>query len=265
MYISSFCYLLIFPILAFGIVEKIMAEQSSPEGVAKASFSAIQQMEFTTIANLTHPQAKERFKELVASIIESDDSPSANQFRQLLEPLDTREKVKAATADEVFLTFLKSSLGNIPGAQEMLKSAKLEILGEIEETPEKVHVITRTLLPRPKPVTCQKHEGKWYQMLDADVMRNLELAHQMSQQKKDDVLSGVANQEMKLSNLRVLGHVADGEDRAQVLCRVEMETSGLKINILGCYPVSKGETAWEHRNDKDTEALAAALKQKWGT
>jgi hypothetical protein len=33
-----------------------------------------------------------------------------------------------------------------------------------------VHDITRTILPRPQPVSCKRHDGRWYLLLNEDMM-----------------------------------------------------------------------------------------------
>jgi hypothetical protein len=60
-----------------------------------------------------------------------------------------------------------------------------------------------------------------------------------------------------------LGHVKDSENLAHVLCRITMKIDDFSFPVFGCYPVRKGEPAWDHLNDKDKAKLVDALRAKW--
>ena len=68
---------------------------------------------------------------------------------------------------------------------------------------------------------------------------------------------------MTMDKIDVLGFVNDGEDVAQVLCRITMKIDDFDFPVFGCYPVRKGEPAWDHLNDKDKNELVKALRSKW--
>ena len=68
---------------------------------------------------------------------------------------------------------------------------------------------------------------------------------------------------MTMDKIDVLGIVEDGEDLVQWLCRITMKIGDFESPVFGCYPVRKGESAWEHLNDKDKKELVKALRSKW--
>lgn len=67
----------------------------------------------------------------------------------------------------------------------------------------------------------------------------------------------------KIDQVEVVGHVMEDELTAQVLCRIKMKFDDMSYSLLACYPVRKGEPAWDRLGDKDRAKLAEALQSKW--
>ena len=81
--------------------------------------------------------------------------------------------------------------------------------------------------------------------------------------RKKDVSIETLSKSMTMDKIDVLGYVSDGEDESQTLCRITMKIDDFTFPVLGCYPVRKGEPAWDHLNDKDQTKLVDALRAKW--
>lgn len=240
-----------------------VAKQGSPEEVVQTAFEALAQLDFDRYVALTHPDSKQEFHQFVMELLESDSTePAIVQAKQLFAPIDSLEKAKQATPDQLLKTYMENGIQRTPGVKEMLATAKLQILGTITESPDRAYVIARSVLPRPQPAACEKHEGKWYQRLDENTRNKLSALRQMNAQGGKP--ANPAEKKSSLDSVEVVGHILEEEGRAQVLCRIEMTTAGIQQSILACYPVNEGEEAWNHLKDKDPAELIAALKKKWG-
>ncbi len=238
--------------------------QDSPAAVARASFEALKRQDIPAFASLFHPAESERFKEFALDVFayEKPDEET-QQIRKLFAPYDSPKSVASASESDLLAAFLKNSFAAIPGFDEIIGDAELQILGDIEETPDKVHVITRTVLPRPSPVSCQKSEGRWYQLLNDETMRMITAFERKEHfRKKDTSIEGLSKS-IAMDRIDVLGYVNDGEGVAQALCRITMKIDDFTFPVFGCYPVRKGEPAWDHLNDKDKTKLVDALRAKW--
>lgn len=243
--------------------QDVSDSQATPSAAARKSFEALKQRDIATYAALVHPAEGDRFKTFATDVFQMDGTDlQVQQIRGLFAPFDTPKAVSAAKGSELFAAFMKNSLMSIPGYEEIMANADLEILGEITEGPDRVHVITRTVTLRPQPVSCQKHGGRWYLLLNDETMRMITAFRQKEQIRKN---AGAAEGGLKpeIDQINVIGHVQDGDGLAQVLCRIQMKTGALDFSILGCYPVRESEPAWKHLNDKDQTKLVDALRSKW--
>lgn len=251
-------------ILAPVSAQDIAKSQASPVAVARASFEALKRQDTRVFVGLFHPDEFKRFKEFASEVFTYDrPDGEIRQIRKLFAPYDSAERVASASGSDLLAAFLKNTLAATPGLDEILAEAELQILGEIEEQPDKVHVITRTVLPRPSPVSCQRSDGRWYQLLNEETMRLISALERKKHFDKKGVSVEQLSESMTMDTIDVLGHVADGEDTAQVLCRVTMKIDDFSFPILGCYPVRRGETAWDHLEDNDKTKLVDALRAKW--
>ncbi|WP_157609904.1 hypothetical protein [Roseimaritima ulvae] len=239
--------------------------QSSPVAVARGSFEALKNQDIPAFVALFHPDEHKRFKAFASDVFAFDDPDGqVRQIRELLAPYDSSESVASADGSELLAAFLKNSFAQVPGFEEIFKNAELEVLGEIEEKLDTVHVITRTVMPRPSPISCRKSEGRWYQLLNVETMRMI-TAFERTQHFRDKALSiETLSTSIKMDKIDVLGHVNDGEDLAHALCRTEMKMEDFSFSVFACYPVRKGEPAWELLNADDKTELVDALREKWG-
>ena len=54
------------------------------------------------------------------------------------------------------------------------------------------------------------------------------------------------------------------ETTAQVYCRSLMVIGDIEFTVAGVYPVREGDAAWELLKGKDKQAIAKAMREKWG-
>ena len=241
--------------------------ERTPVVLARESFQAIKQGRFREFAEMLHPEELSKFKAFAVAVAESAASDQQTQgIQQLFKPFSDPESLAGAAEVDVVEAFLKGTTERIPGYQELLADAKLELLGEVKEDDDLVHVVYRAILPRARLITCGRHEGTWRLMLSEDMtrlMNSLELKSHFEKKGLDSLEILRLLSSMRIHDMRVLGHVKDGNDAAQVVCRVTMKADDYTQKQLGVYPVRRGEPAWSLLDQPDQEPLAAALKKKW--
>lgn len=251
------------PLAAMKAQEGLEA-QATPTALARESFGAFKRRDIARFVSLFHPSEIERFKIFAVDVFKYEQPDNqVDQIRKAFAPFSTTASVTAASGSDLLAAFLKNSVTSIPGFDEIMADVKVEILGEIVESPEKVHVISRTLMPRPQPVSCQKYQGRWHLLLDEETMRVISAFQRMEHFRKKGVPIDELLQEPKLEKIDVIGYVKDGDDLAQVLCRINMKINDFDIPVFGCYPVRNGEVAWNHLDDSDKTKLIEALRAKW--
>ncbi len=254
--------LLLVLLAARGAVGQEAAQaQSSPKAVVHATFKALYDSDFDRIIAMTHPKSKEAYSKFLIELYDSNPlDPVVAHHKQQLHPIDTQEKVRSAGPDGVLKQKYENTYGAIPKKQLRESEPELEILGVINESPERAHVITRAVTLHVIEETCQKVDGKWYMMLDDEVPRMWRHAQAIHEKHLPDLKKVVS----KFESAKVLGYVPDGKDHVQALCRIQVQVAGIPFEELSCFSVYKGELAWDHLDDKDQTELIAALRERWG-
>jgi DNA-binding beta-propeller fold protein YncE len=239
------------------------AAEAKPAAVVRNSFEALQRGNFLKVVSLIHPAELKRFKAFAVKVygVQPQDE-EIRQFRALLAPFNTAEAVAAASASDLFAAFTKNAIKGSPDVGGIVLKAELQILGEVAEGTDQVHVITRTFI-RPLPVSLQKHEGRWYRLLNEDINRLMVTFDQREHFRKKNLAIDEIQKKIKMDEIVVIGSVKDGNDVRQVLCRIKFRFEDFSFQVLGCYPVRKGEPAWDRLDDKDHTRLAEALRAKW--
>ncbi|WDI40265.1 hypothetical protein [Bremerella sp. P1] len=249
----------LFPGVAWG--EEVDPAQASPKAVVQATFNALYDSDFDRIIALTHPKSKEAYSKFLMELFASNPlDPVVAHHKQQLHPIDTKEKVSQAGPDAVLKQKYENTFGVIPKKQLRESTPELEILGVINESPERAHVITRAVTLHVIEETCQKVDGKWYMLLDDEVPRMWRHAQAIHEKHLPDLKKVVS----KFESAKVLGYVPDGKDHVQALCRIQVQVAGIPFEELSCFSVYKGELAWDHLDDKDQTELIAALRERWG-
>lgn len=244
--------------------EDIPNPQASPTAVARASFDSLKRKDMQAFVSLFHPAEIKRFKAFALDVFKYEKpDEEILQIRKLFAPCDSAGSVASTSGSDLMASFLKNTFAAVPGFDDIIGGSKLQILGEIVEKEDKVHVITRTVLPRPSPVSCQRSDGRWYQLLNDEAMRTITAFERKEHFRKKGLPIERLSKSMSMKTIDVVGHVNDGEDLAQVLCRVTMKLDDYTFPVFGCYPVRRSEPAWNHLNDEDKTMLVDALRSKW--
>jgi len=240
--------------------QEVEQAQSSPKAVVQATFHALYDSDFDRIIALTPPKSKVAYSQFLMELFESNpQDPVVVHHKQRLHPIDTKEEVRQAGPDAVLRQKYENTFGAVPKKQLRESSPELEILGVINESPERAHVITRSMTLHVIEETCQKVDGKWYMVLDDEVPRLWRHVQAIHKKVPDDT-----NVSSTFESAQVLGYVPDGKDHVQALCRIQVEVAGIFFEEMSCFPVYKGELAWDHLDDKDQTELIAALRERWG-
>jgi hypothetical protein len=238
--------------------------QDSPSDVARASFEALRKRDLDAYVSYIHPDALKKYKAFAVAVFNYENpDEEVKQIRTIFYPYHTADAVEAASGAELNKAALKNTLAGIPDLDTLLADAKLQVLGEIAESPDTVHVITRTFLPRPSPTTYKKRNGRWFQLLNDEQLRLVAAFEQKAHFRAKGLKPEQLPQKVKLDKVDVIGHVPDGDGVAQVLCRGETSIEDFKIPFFACYPVRKGEPAWNWLKADDEAELIKVLRAKW--
>ncbi len=114
------------------------------------------------------------------------------------------------------------------------------------------------------PISCRKHDGLWYQLFDDAIVRVITAFEQKQHFRKKNPTFEDVLRKTTIGKIEVIGYVKDGDDTAQVLCRIETKIEDFDFPMFKCYPVRKDEPAWNHLSDSDKTKLVEALRSKWG-
>lgn len=244
--------------------EQVPEYHDTPETLVTESFEALKQHDFMKYSLLYHPSELDRFKRFAESLFKSKNrSESVKKNRKLFLPFDSAEDISQAAKENIFAIFIENSVNSIPDFDKLMADAKLEILGRITETPQTVHVIAGTVMPRPSPLSCQKFNGRWYLFHKEDINKLISNFEKSEFSNKNNLNITEAISKTEIGKIEVLGHVMDGKDLAQVLCRVNIKIADFQMTLFACYPIRENDPAWSHLNDKDKTNISNALRSKW--
>ncbi|WP_425616274.1 hypothetical protein NA78x_006217 [Anatilimnocola sp. NA78] len=238
--------------------------KATPSELAKQSFEALKAKDLPKFVGMFHSAELKRFKDFAVTIFKEEKPPEEiAAIRKQFAPYQDLAAVNAATSEQLMSALLQNSLLSIPGIDTILGIADLTVMGEIPEGADTVHVITRSFLPRPQPVSFQKENGEWKQMLTAEMAQLVKAIEQKEAILKKGLKPEEVLSQFKIEKLVVLGHVPDSEERVQVLARTHGKFGDFETVTLGCYPVTKADPAWQHLADKDKTKLNEALQKQW--
>ena len=166
-----------------------IAQQPSPEALARQQLDAVNRGDWPAYAASVHPKALARMQEMMLPIVdlaESKDARSGEQMRAALFGGRTAADLKAMKPKEFFEVFM-TSISAFPGLADALKNARGDVLGHVKEGENIVHVVTRTSTSIPGVPTFTKMEvmsferdgDQWKGLLSGDM--ELQLAQLMQQ------------------------------------------------------------------------------------
>ena len=137
-------------ILAFAIATPssasviAQAEQDTPEAVAKAFVAATQTADWAKAASFMHPDSLAQFKKLFEPMFVNEKAAKLAGELFGVKSLAEFDQVSGA---QIFEKLMSGIGGMMPGFNEVMGKASFDIIGQIAETPELVHLLYRTRAP----------------------------------------------------------------------------------------------------------------------
>jgi hypothetical protein len=124
------------------------ADQDTPEAVAKVYVEATLAGDWAKAASFMHPDSLAQFRKLFEPIFANE---KAAKMAGMLFGVNSRaefDQLSDAQAFEKLIGSLISGIGGaIPGFDKLLSKASFNIIGQIAETPDIVHLLYRTQVP----------------------------------------------------------------------------------------------------------------------
>jgi hypothetical protein len=111
----------------------------TPEQVTDRFIAAMRAADWNGMASLMHPNALKQMRQLLAGVFEA---PNAGQIRQQLLGVNTVQQAQALSDTAVFASLMRMTTQDADVA-ELLKNAKVQVLGHVTEGADTVHVVYR--------------------------------------------------------------------------------------------------------------------------
>lgn len=145
----------------------------SPESFARRYIATLTAGDYAANAKLMHPAALASIRRFMTVLGQKD--PSGATLKQLLEVPDTAA-VRALTDEQVYERFLRRTMGMQAGLAEAMRSAKVDVLGHVDEGADTTHVLYRLRLTvegvemrKVDVLTLRRSGTEWRAMLSADI------------------------------------------------------------------------------------------------
>lgn len=111
----------------------------TPEQVTDRFIAAMRAADWQGMAALMHQNALKEMRQLLAGVFEA---PNAAEIRQQLLGVTTVQQAKAMSDTAVFAALMRLTTQDADVAA-LLKSAKVQVLGHVNEGPDTAHVVYR--------------------------------------------------------------------------------------------------------------------------
>ena len=111
----------------------------TPEQVTERFVAAMRAADWNGMASLMHQNALKEMRQLLAGVFEA---PNAGQIRQQLLGVTTVQQAQALSDTAVFASLMRMTTQDADVA-ELLRSAKVQVLGHVNEGADTVHVVYR--------------------------------------------------------------------------------------------------------------------------
>ena len=111
----------------------------TPEQVTERFVAAMRAADWNGMASLMHQNALKEMRQLLSGVFEA---PNAGQIRQQLLGVTTVQQAQALSDTAVFASLMRMTTQDADVA-ELLRSAKVEVLGHVNEGADTVHVVYR--------------------------------------------------------------------------------------------------------------------------
>ena len=165
------------------------AQQPTPEALAQQQLEAVNRGDWKAYAANMHPKSLGRLQEMMMPIIDATETKSTRagqDMRSMLFGGRSSADLKAMSPNEFFEIFM-TSVTKFPGMAEALKNARGQVLGQVKEGENTVHIVTRTSTSIPGIPTFSKMEvmsferegDQWKGLLSGEM--ELQLGQMMQQ------------------------------------------------------------------------------------
>ncbi len=111
----------------------------TPEQVTERFVAAMRAADWNGMASLMHQNALKEMRQLLSGVFEA---PSGAQIRQQLLGVTTVQQAQALSDTAVFASLMRMTTQDADVA-ELLRSAKVQVLGHVNEGADTVHVVYR--------------------------------------------------------------------------------------------------------------------------
>ena len=111
----------------------------TPEQVTERFVAAMRAADWNGMASLMHQNALKEMRQLLSGVFEA---PNAGQIRQQLLGVTTVQQAQALSDTTVFASLMRMTTQDADVA-ELLRSAKVQVLGHVNEGADTVHVVYR--------------------------------------------------------------------------------------------------------------------------
>jgi len=111
----------------------------TPEQVTERFVAAMRAADWNGMASLMHQNALKEMRQLLSGVFEA---PNGAQIRQQLLGVTTVQQAQALSDTTVFASLMRMTTQDADVA-ELLRSAKVQVLGHVNEGADTVHVVYR--------------------------------------------------------------------------------------------------------------------------
>ncbi len=118
--------------------------QETPESVARAYVAATQSGDWAKVTSLMHPESLAQFKKLFEPIFA--DEKLAKSFGMMFG-ISSRAEYDQLSGGQILEKLVGTLGGVLPGFDQMMSKSSFDIVGQVTETPELVHIVYRMQVP----------------------------------------------------------------------------------------------------------------------
>lgn len=174
--------------------------QDTPETVAKAYIAATQTADWAKAASFMHPDSLAQLKKLLEPIFANEKSTKSAELLFDVKSRAEFDQLSGAQIFEKYMTGFRALItGNIDFFQNLMSKMSFDVIGQISETPDLVHVLYRTQasfdgmqlkeapnlfknvpLTKMEVITLKRHENTWRLPLSDEVKAMMQMFTKIS-------------------------------------------------------------------------------------
>ncbi|MBL8202830.1 MAG: hypothetical protein JNM09_01280 [Blastocatellia bacterium] len=160
-------------LLLFAFCLPVMAQEETPEAIAKAYIAASQASDWAKAATYLHPEALGSLKRTFAEILKLDKKDEAG--KQLFG-LKNNAEFEQLSPSAVFERMIVMLTASTPQIKDILSQAQSSVIGKVPEAPDIMHVVYRTELKladapfaKVEVMSLKKSGDTWRLLLSGDL------------------------------------------------------------------------------------------------